>query len=513
MSDSSASNKRIAKNSIFLSIRMVIVLGISLYTTRVILQMLGVVDYGVYNVVCGFVAMFAFLNTSMSNGIQRFFNYEYGKNGEEGVRNVYCTSLYIQVLLAFIVVVLIEVLGLWYLHNKMVIPIDRMVAAEWIFQFAVLSFVFVIMQAPFVAAIMAHERMDFYAIVSVIDAILKLGIAFLLLIIPGDKLIIYGELFSLISIINFFLYYWYCKKHFDEIKLIRCFDRNLFKSMLTFSWWNLFGSFSGIMKEQGVNLVMNFFFGPIVNAARGISAQINSAIQGFVSNMLIPVRPQVIQSYACGDIDRVMSLTYSISKFSSCFFFMMAIPIAIEIDYVLRLWLGDVVPDYANIFTILIFLISFVGLLNSAISTVVHATGIMKQYQFWGSMVSISSVPISFVLLKVYSFPEIALITVFVCSFISHVICLFIVRKLVGMSLVQYFRKTMIPILLVLVISLLVSIPVRLLLKDGLLRFVCILIESEIAIVFSLYFIALNKGERILLSQLWDSAKKKMRIK
>ena len=190
--NSSSANKRIAKNTVFLSIRMVIVLLVNLFTTRIVLQALGVVDYGVYNVVCGFVAMFAFLNIAMSNGIQRFFNFEYGKNGEEGANKVYCISLYIQATLAVIVVILVEVIGLWYIHNKMVIPADRMVAAEWIFQFAVLTFVMGIMQAPFSAAVTAHERMDFYAIVSVLDAILKLGIAYLTLVIIADRLIIYG---------------------------------------------------------------------------------------------------------------------------------------------------------------------------------------------------------------------------------------------------------------------------------------------------------------------------------
>ena len=233
--NSTSANKRIAKNSLFLSIRMVIVLVISLYTTRIVLKVLGVEDYGVYNVVCGFVSMFAFLNTSMSNGIQRFFNYEYGKNGEEGANRVYCTAVIIQAILALIIVILTESFGLWYLHNKMVIPDDRMFAAEWIFQLSILSFIFIIMQAPYTAAVMAHERMDFYAVINVFDAILKLGIVFLLPYVSIDVLIMYGILMTGISVVNFILYYIYCKKQFSEIKFRRTKGNSLFKSMLGFS--------------------------------------------------------------------------------------------------------------------------------------------------------------------------------------------------------------------------------------------------------------------------------------
>ena len=390
MSQVSSSNQRLAKNSVFLTIRMVIVLAISLYTTRAILKILGVEDYGVYSVVCGFATMFSFLNTSLSNGIQRFFNYEFGKNGEEGANKVYCTAVNIQIILAIIILILTESVGLWYLHHKMVIPEGRELAAEWIFQFSIISFLFVIMQAPYTAAVTAHERMDFYAIVSVLDVFLKLGIVLALPLFSSDKLILFGLLFALISVVNFCIYYFYCKKRFKEIKYHRIFDKELFKSMLGFSGWNIFGSLSGVMKETGINLVINFFFGPVVNAARGVANQVNGALQSFVTNITMPVRPQVIQSYAQGNMDRTMHLTYSISKLSCCFLLMMAIPLSFEIDYVLHLWLGDKVPEHAGVFTIFIFMSSIVNNLNSAISGVVHATGIMKDYQLWGSLISIT---------------------------------------------------------------------------------------------------------------------------
>ena len=275
MSNNNTSNKRIAQNTLFLSIRMVIVLGINLFTTRIVLQALGVVDYGVYNVVCGFVAMFAFLNTSMSNGIQRFFNFEYGKNGVEGANKVFCTAVYIQAMLAIIIVVLVEPFGLWYLHNKMVIPADRMIAAQWIFQLAILTFVIGIMSSPFSASVTAHERMDFYALISIMDAVFKLAIAYVVLVVTrGDRLILYAVLQAGISVVNITIYY-FCKTRFKEIHFHFGLDKKMFKNMLGFSGWNIFGTFSKVMENQGLNLVLNFFFGPVVNAARGVAVQVN----------------------------------------------------------------------------------------------------------------------------------------------------------------------------------------------------------------------------------------------
>lgn len=510
--NTTSANKRIAKNSLFLTIRMVIVLAITLYTTRIVLKVLGVEDYGIYNVVCGFVSMFAFVNTSMSNGIQRFYNFEYGKNGEEGANKVYCTAVMIQIVMAIIILLLTECVGLWYLHHKMVIPVNRIVAAEWIFQFSLLSFLFVIMQAPYTAAVMAHERMDFYALVNVFDAILKLGIVFLLPYMSIDQLVLYGILMAGISVINFAVYFLYCKRNFTEIRLRNFFSRELFTSMLSFSGWNLFGSFSSVMKEQGINLVLNFFFGPVVNAARGVAAQVNSGMQSFVTNITIPVRPQVIQSYACGDLARSMSLTYSISKLSCCFLLMIAIPASLEIDYILSIWLGNNVPAHASLFTIIILGTLIINNLNSATSGIVHATGIMKDYQLWGSLVSISSVPIAYLLLTYYKIPELALISVLVCAMLGHSVCLFVVRNLVGLSLKDYFRKVVLPILLVFFLSLVLTWFVQMSFTKGFLRFCVVLFAGILSVSIFMYFLAFDIRERKLFIQIVNSIKIKLHL-
>ena len=513
MPEVSSSNQRLAKNSIFLTIRMVIVLAISLYTTRAILRVLGVEDYGVYNVVCGFAMMFGFLNTSLSNGIQRFFNYEYGKNGEDGARKVYCTAINIQLILAIIILVMTESFGLWYLHHKMVIPSGREVAAEWIFQFSIVSFLFVIMQAPFTAAVMAHERMDFYSVVSILDVFLKLIIVLCLPLFSSDKLILYGLLFALISVVNFSIYYIYCKKNFKEIQYRRIYDKGLFRSMIGFSGWNVFGSLSGVMKETGINLVINFFFGPVVNAARGVANQVNGGLQSFVTNITMPVRPQVVQSYAQGNLSRTMHLTYSISKLSCCCLLMMAIPISYEIDYVLHIWLGDNVPDHASLFTIIILFTSLVNNLNNATSGVVHATGIMKDYQLWGSLISISSVPISYLLLKVSPIPELALLVVGLCAALAHFVCLFVVKHLVGMSIREYFKEVVYPIIIVFLLSSLVTFPAHQFIKSGFLRLCIVTLVSIVSGSLTLYYIALNQSERLLLTQLIKNVLVKLKIK
>ncbi len=496
MPDNTSSNQRIAKNTLFLSIRMVIVLVINLFTTRIVLYALGVEDYGVYNVVCGFVSMFGFLNTSMSNGIQRFFNYEYGKNGEAGANIVYCTSLFIQVTLSVIVVVLVEIVGLWFLHNKMVIPSERMLASEWIFQFSVVMFVLGIMQAPFTAAITAHERFDFYAVVSVLDAILKFGIAYFLLVVSSNRLIVYGFLMAMISLTNIILYFSYCKKNFKEIYFKPIFNKQMFKSMLGFSGWNLFGSFSGVMVDQGINLVLNFFFGPIVNAARGVALQVNGAVQSFVTNISIPVRPQVTQSYAYGNIERTMNLTFSVSKISCAIILVLAIPASFEIDYLLNLWLGDNVPEHTALFTVIILLTSLVTNLNWATSGVVHATGVMRDYQVYGSLLKMSSVPIAFVLLKMYKIPEIALLLVFVCHVLAHIVGLFFIKKLVGMSLRTYFIKVVFPIMIMFVTSVVSLYGLHSLMPEGIIRLIVVSFASLLIVSTILLMIGFSKKER-----------------
>lgn len=478
---------------------MAVVLLISLYTTRAVLNVLGVENYGIYNVVCGFVSMFSFLNTSMSNGIQRFHNFELGRNGTPGAEKVFNTALFIQLILAIIVVLLAETLGTWYLCEKMVIPEARLFAAKWIFHLSVVSFAFVILQAPFSAAVMAHEKMDFYAIVNISDAVLKLLITFVIPLFSFDGLILYGILICLINVLDFLLYLLYSRINFAEIRVKFCFEANMFKSMVGFSGWNVLGTFANMMKEQGINVVMNLFFGPVVNAARGIAFQVNSGLQSLVQNIMVPVRPQLVQSYAAGDLARTLRLMYSASKLSCFFLLIFSYPLILEIDTILDLWLGSNVPEHAGVFVIIIVLTSYLNNLNAAVSNVVHATGKMKLYQLTGSCCILLAVPLAYISLKMGAAPEVALMMSLLSMFVAQVVALVVLKTIIDFSIHYYLKNVIKPIITVVFASIVLPVIAHFVLEAGFVRLLAVTIASCFSCVLSIYCFGLNESERSLL--------------
>ena len=502
MSNTSDNNKRIAKNSLFMSIRMVIVLLISLYATRVVLEVLGVEDYGIYNVVAGFVTMFAFINSSMSSATQRFYNFELGNHGKEGVNIVYNAAFIIHLLLAVFIVICTEIVGLWYLHHKMVIPIDRMFAAEWVFHFSVFSLFFTIISVPYSAVIMAYERMNFYAIIGVIDAIIKLLIILFIPYVHLDNLVAYSALLLGVHAFDFFCYYIYSKKHFTELYLGTRVEKKFFNSMLTFSGWGTFGAFAYMLRDQGINLVLNLFFGPIVNAARGVANQVNSALNNFISNLVVPSRPQVIKSYAIGDLNRTFRLTYSISKMSCLFFYMLSLPICLEISFVLRLWLGDNVPNHTVNFIIIILFTNVFGTLVSPISTIVHATGKMRFYQLLSSSSNVLSVPLAYLFLRVRNVPEFVFIALFITMITNHLAGLYSLRQLISFSIRDYTKSVLFPIFKVMIFSLPICILPYILLSDGYIRCLFVFVLSISVVSISTYYIAFDKGEQMFVKSL-----------
>lgn len=489
------SNKRIAKNTIFLYFRLAIVMIVNLYATRVVLDVLGVSDYGVYNVVCGFVAMFSFLNTSMANGIQRFYNFELGKDGESAITRVYNTALCIQILLAIIILALTETIGVWYLNTKMVISPDRIVAANWIFQFSVISLVFVIIQIPYSAAILAYERMNYYAIVSVVDALMKLAIVLILPYFTGDSLIIYGFLIMLITVLNFLLYWVYCHKKLKHIRFDKSFDRVLFKSMINFSGWNLFGSFAYILKGQGVNVLINAFFGTVVNAANGIATQVSSAIQTFSTNLVVAFKPQLTQSYAAGDYGRTEQLMLSMSKISFALMSVIAIPIIVEIDFVLHIWLKSDIPQYTDTFTILTITSIMVSILNAPVTQVIHATGKMKKYQIATSVVVCSILPISWLSLKLgYGATSVFIITILIMA-INQIVCLWVLHSTFRFNVQRYIRDVLLPCLTITIIPLLTVSYLRYMMPSSAWRFIFITFVN-LLIIAVLFYLTMNCSEK-----------------
>lgn len=499
MSDQSANNKRIAKNTAFLYIRMILVLLVSLITTRIVLKALGVVDYGIYNVVAGFVSMFSFLNTSMSNGIQRFYNYRLGANDETSVTDVYNTALQIQGLLAIIILVLLETVGVWYMTTQMVIPAERMNTAMWVFQFSVLSMLFVILQIPYSAAIMAYERMDYYAYVSIFDVVAKLIIAYLLMTTSYDRLWLYGFLNLVISIISFGMYLVYSKLHFKHLKIKFKYYKEYFKPMLSFSGWNVFGSFAYMIKGQGLNMLLNVFFGPIVNAARGVSNMIMSAIQGFQGNIVVAFRPQLVKSYSAGEHQRVKKLFYSLSKISYLMLAMLSIPVMMELDYILSLWLDDVVPEYTKSFTILVLANMVISSLNTPVSQVVHATGKMKNYQIATSLVVCGILPISWVFLKLGYDPNAVYVISLLMSIVNQIVCNIYLKRIFPYSLSEYFRKVIIPCGAYTLLAPIAPFALVLLLSSSFIRLLVVGVVSVLASFLVAYMVVLNQSEKNLI--------------
>lgn len=490
-------NKLIAKNTFFLYFRLVVVLFLTLYISRIVLEVLGIEDFGIYNVVGGFVGMFAFLNTSMSNGVQRFFNVDIGANSGRGICKIFTTSLLIQMILAGLFLIIAEIIGLWYINKVMVIPNDRLPAANLVYQFSILSFLCVIMQVPYVAMVMAYERMNFFAFVSIVDVVLRFFAVYMLkFVVNIDTLALYSFLIFLVSIINFLIYLIYAHANFKFIKVVKSIDKKLFVQMVSFSGWNVFGSFAYMIKDQGLNLLLNGYFGPIVNAARAISYQVSNALNGFSGNIFTAFRPQLMQSYSSRDYDRTISLMFSMSKFTFFLMVLIAFPVIIEIRYILQLWLAKNIPYETEVFTILVILNMLVTNFNPPVSQIVHATGNMKRYQLITSFILTSILPISWLFLH-YGAPAVSVFLI--CLFISVVnqfICLLVLKELFDYSLSNYCLKVVLPCFLVSIFAYPLSYLAHSLIEDSLIRLFIVFWVNIFVAVIAIYIFGLTSSER-----------------
>lgn len=503
-------NKRIAKNTFFLYIRMLVVLGISLYTTRVVLNILGIVDYGIYNIVCGFVSMFAFLNNSLANGVQRFYNFKKGKNSLSEIPDVYSASLAILLIVALVVFLLLESFGTWYIYNKMIIPMERLESAFWVFQFSIVSLIFVILQVPYSAAILAFEKMDYYAIVSIIDALLKLVIVLILPYSSYDNLIFYGLLSFIVSITNFVLYFVYSKRNFrNELRIKKIRDWRLFKEISTFSGWNVFGTFAYMIKDQGLNVLLNAFFGPVVNAAKGVAMQVNSALQGFSTNIVAAIRPQLVQSYSAGNLPRVQTLMFSMSRLIFVMLFILSLPIMVELDYILHIWLSNRIPEYTVVFTDLVLVNMIISSMNTPLSQVVHATGKMKTYQVCTSIVICTILPISWFFLEVGLSPTSTFIVSIVISIVNQCVCLYLLRRIFPFSIKSYSLQIVLPCLFLTILSLIVPIVMKEVLSEGLFRLIINTLVTVSATSILSYYVVFSRDEKKLVNELFLKIKRK----
>lgn len=502
-----ANNGQIARNTIFLYIRMVVVMCITLYTTRMILHVLGVDDYGIYSVVCGFVSMLGFLNTSITNATQRYYNYQIGQGQIDSVKSVFTSALLIQVILCVIILLLGETIGLWYIENKLVLPPERQTATFWVYQFSILTVCVSLFQTPYSAAVMAFERMNFYAIISIIDAVLKLIIVIILNRCTGDKLIYYGLMLFVVSLISWSLYLLFVKLKIKYIKLSFPISIVMLKSILTFSGWNVFSSISNIVSSQGVNILLNSFFGPIVNASRGVANQIMSAIQYFSANIIVAFRPQLIQSYSAGEYHRANFLLFSMSKISFVLMLIIALPIVIEIKPILVFWLGNNVPEYTAIFSSLVIISMLINILNSPISVMAHATGDIRRYELVYGFITASILPISYVFLKMGYKAEVVYIINIVIVLINQVCCIINLRRLYPLNLRDYFKNVIFPCLVMLLTSPMLPIFIHSTMPQSFIRILVVFIVSLISVMIN-FCLFLNKEEKLIIHNLLKKLRK-----
>ena len=490
---------------------MAVVMLISLYTTRIVLQVLGVVDYGIYNVVCGFVAMFHVFNTCLNTGANRFYNYALGKKEIGGVKRVYNAALAIQIILVVVVVILIESVGLWYLNNKMVIPEDRLYIANLIFQFSVFSLVMLVLQTPYSAALLSYEKMDYYALVSIVDVFLKLGFVIALQYVSVDKLLFYGLLMMIVSMVNFLMYYIYCRKHFDEMRIHLPINKQTFKELFTFSAWSLLDPITMMAKGQGSNMVLNFYFGPIVNAAYGIANQISGAIDGFTGNISVAFRPQIIQSYSSGDYNRTKQLMYSMSKINYMLHLMLILPIVIELKYILNLWLGSDFPEHTVPFASLVMIIATLNCLHAPISTVMVATGKIKKIKTVSLIIICSVIPISIAcfmmgLPPVATFIALLCLTIFNIAVSAVIMC----HTFDAIKLGDYVKSVILPCLLYSVLVMVIPVIISFLVPASFIQLILLCVISLISAAIVGYGIVLNHDEKNIVKSIINGLKSKL---
>ena len=496
MPDNPANSKRIAKNTMFLYIRMMVVMAVTLYTSRVILNTLGATDYGIYNVVGGIVTIVGFLNSALGGSTSRFLTFALGEKNEEKQKKTFGATLNLHICVALFVLIVGETIGLWFFYEKMIIPEERLTAAFWVYQFSIITTMVSFTQVPYNASLIAHEEMSIYAYVGLYEAFSRLTIAYLITISPIDKLVFYGLLFLLNTLAVQFYYRWYAVKHFIECRFFLVKDKKLYKQLLSYSGWDLFGNLAVVCQGQGVNLMLNIFFGPIVNAARAIAIQIHGGVSQFISSFMTAVRPQVIKNYAEGNVDRMYKLTFYTAKFSYMLMLALVVPICFEINFILKLWLGDNVPDDTALFAVIVLVTYTWRTFHVAALMPFHAIGKIKTGNVTIGSLMIASLPIGYIFFK-FGCPA---YTVFLVILAIEVVGMFAIWWLIHTY--EYFpyrllfTKVLIPSGIVTLLTLVLPTCILFFLEDGWIRFCLILIASEASLGLSALFVGLNKDER-----------------
>ena len=500
-SQTTDNNKRIAKNTLLLYVRMLFTMAVSLFTSRVILNTLGVEDYGINNVVGGIVTMFSVLSGSLSASISRFITFELGKGNLQRLKTVFSTGVNIQLGMSLLVVILAEAVGIWFLNTKMNIPVERLNAANWVFQCAILTFVLNLLSVPYNAAIIAHEKMSAFAYISVVEVTLKLIIVYMLTISPFDRLKTYAVLLLLVGAIIRFIYGYYCKRHFEECTYHFILDKPVLKEMTGFAGWNFLGNGAYMLNTQGVNILMNLYFGVAVNAARGVATQVDAALKQFVNNLTTAVNPQITKSYAQGDLDYMHKLVCRSAKFSAFLMMFFAVPIILETNTILTIWLKTV-PDYAVIFLQWIIISSFMDtVLANSLVTSMFATGKIKRYQIIVTTVGCLVFPLSWIAFKLGFEPQVGYILYFFIYTILLFVRLYLLKDMVKLPVMMYIREVLYKLAPVIVVGFAIPGILILTMDAGWLRLILVCLLSVLVTAASEYFIGLSNKEKDFVAE------------
>lgn len=472
-------------------------MAVTLYTSRVVLKALGVNDFGIYNVVGGVVTMFSILSNSLSSAISRFITYELGKENFTKLKNIFSTAVTIQITLAVAITLIAEIVGLWFLNTKMNIPTERMEAANWTFQFSVITFVINLISVPYNAAIIAHEKMSAFAYISILEALLKLSIAFLIIISPIDKLIFYACLICIISLIIRLIYGHYCKSHFKECTYSFYWDKDLLKQMFGFAGWNFIGSSSALLRDQGGNILINLLFGPAVNAARGIAFQVNTATQNFIASFTMALNPQITKSYASNNYDYMMKLVFKGARFSFYLLLILTLPIFLNTNYILKLWLG-IVPEHTIQFIRLILVFTLSESISQPLITAQHATGKIKNYQIIVGGLQMLNLPIAYLALKNGAIPETIFFVAIAISQICLIARLWMMKTSINLSILGFYSKVYLNILKVSLVAIILPIGLSIYKSDSITFFIMSSIVTIVYTFLCIFFIGCDKEEQML---------------
>lgn len=495
----SENNKRIAKNTLLLYFRMLFMMLVSLYTSRVVLNTLGVVDFGINNVVGGVITMLGFLTGSLGAASSRYITYDLGRGDMCVMKRTFGNIKSIHYILAGIILLVGETIGLWFMTTQLQIPADRETAAFWVYQFSILSSIMSVISVPYNATIIAHEKMSAFAYITIVDAVLKLLIVYLLVILPFDKLIMYAILFFCIQAFDRIVYFTYCTRHFEETHTKCCRDKKLFKEIFVFAGWTMNGQLAVIGYTQGLNILLNMFFGPAVNAARGIAVQVQNICQQFCSNFQMALNPQLTKSYAHGDLTAMHSLLIKSSKFSFYILFFIALPLMYEAPLVLKLWLG-IVPDHTVIFLRLIMVVGLLYTLSNPIIVSVHAVGKLKKFQIVEGSMLLLILPIAYILLKFWGIrPEYVFLVHILIEICTQFVRLKIVLPMIQMKLKDYLVKVIEPVILVIIVAPVIP---YFLYKNIEMGYVSFFLVCSLCIVCSslvIYFLGCSVSERVFL--------------